>query len=125
MGFDLPQQTGHCFQGGPRRAEHVYALHESPPGGEDSEEMEPGVWLSGTPESMRNVVQSGCAFRMLLGYLQWGPGRLEAELARGTWLMVPSDPEYLFRIPDKQLWRTVLTRQGMHPVLTTTGRGCN
>jgi putative transcriptional regulator len=54
------------------------------------------------------------AVRLFSGYAGWMAGQLEAELATGSWLVVPSLPDDPFTDDPAGLWRRVLRRQGGH-----------
>jgi putative transcriptional regulator len=50
-------------------------------------------------------------FIFALGYAGWGPGQLEAELARQAWFTAPADAKLLFDDDRATLWRTALGRR--------------
>jgi putative transcriptional regulator len=49
--------------------------------------------------------------RIFAGYAGWSPGQLEAEIAEGTWHVVPAIYADVFSTQPLDLWRTVLRRQ--------------
>lgn len=49
--------------------------------------------------------------RVFSGYSGWGAGQLAAEIAEGSWYVVPAQPGDLLSDRPDQLWRTVLRRQ--------------
>lgn len=49
--------------------------------------------------------------RVFAGYAGWSPGQLDAEVAEGSWYVVDSEPEDLFRADVDTLRRDVLRRQ--------------
>jgi putative transcriptional regulator len=51
------------------------------------------------------------AMRVFAGYAGWGAGQLVAEIAEGSWYVVPSEPGDLFREDTTTLRRDVLRRQ--------------
>jgi putative transcriptional regulator len=51
------------------------------------------------------------ALRIFAGYAGWGAGQLEAEIEEGSWYVVPSEPDDVFREDPTALWRDVLRRQ--------------
>ena len=51
------------------------------------------------------------ALRVFAGYAGWGAGQLEAEVADGSWYVVPGEPGDAFHADTAQLWREVLRRQ--------------
>lgn len=59
------------------------------------------------------------AVRIYSGYSGWGGGQLEAEIAEGSWYVVPAAPDDPFDRPDGQ-WARVLRRQQGHLALVST-----
>jgi putative transcriptional regulator len=59
------------------------------------------------------------AVRIYSGYAGWGQGQLEAEIAEGSWYVVPASPDDPFDRPDGQ-WSRVLRRQQGHLALVST-----
>ena len=51
------------------------------------------------------------AMRIFAGYAGWGAGQLEAEVEEGSWYVVASEPNDVFREDATALWRDVLRRQ--------------
>lgn len=58
--------------------------------------------------------------RVFAGYSGWDPGQLEAEVARGDWIVVPALPDDVLTRQDTGLWGHVLRRQGMPLALLAT-----
>ena len=50
--------------------------------------------------------------RVFAGYAGWGPGQLEAELAREDWIVEPATGEDVFCDDPDALWSRVLERKG-------------
>ena len=50
--------------------------------------------------------------RVFAGYAGWGPGQLEAELAREDWIVEPAIGEDVFTDDPDALWSRVLERKG-------------
>ncbi|MCE2509713.1 MAG: YqgE/AlgH family protein [Alphaproteobacteria bacterium] len=48
-----------------------------------------------------------------LGYAGWGPGQLESELERGTWVTVPYDEHIVFDDAAETKWERALARSAV------------
>lgn len=57
---------------------------------------------------------------LALGYSGWGPGQLEAEMGRNSWLTADAPPDLVFSAQDKGKWAAALKRLGIDP-LTLSG----
>jgi putative transcriptional regulator len=66
------------------------------------------VDLDGDPET---VGPSLLRMRVFAGYAGWGSGQLGAEIAGGSWYVVPARPADIFGTEQAKLRRTVLRRQ--------------
>jgi putative transcriptional regulator len=59
------------------------------------------------------------AVRVYSGYSGWGGGQLEAEIAEGSWYVVPAAPDDPFDRPEGQ-WSRILRRQKGRLALVST-----
>jgi len=59
-----------------------------------------------------DVIGSVRRARVFAGYAGWGAGQLEAELAEGSWIVEPAEPEDVFHPIPERLWDDVLRRKG-------------
>lgn len=46
--------------------------------------------------------------RLFAGYAGWGPGQLDGELRRGSWLVHPAGLNLIFDVEPAALWRFIL-----------------
>ncbi|WP_299165012.1 YqgE/AlgH family protein [uncultured Tateyamaria sp.] len=53
---------------------------------------------------------------VMLGYAGWGPGQLEAEIARNGWLTVDADPGLVFGTVDGDKWMSAVKSLGIDPL---------
>jgi putative transcriptional regulator len=61
---------------------------------------------------------------LALGYAGWGPGQLEAELARNDWLTAEAPAELVFAADTSEKWSGALRSMGVDPLAlsSTSGR---
>ncbi len=93
------------FLGGPVHASSfVYLMNKS-----DSKNTLPvieGIHLGGGQKNLIPVLekaQSNDVIRAYAGYAGWAPGQLDAELARGDWLIAEADKASIFE-NNNNLW---------------------
>ncbi|MDX6743700.1 YqgE/AlgH family protein [Actinocorallia sp. A-T 12471] len=107
------------FQGGPVALDSALALAHVPGTGE------PLGWrpLEGIPAVARvglvdldspPALLADCAaeFRVFAGYAGWARDQLRAEIEEDAWLVVSGQTADVFSTEPKELWRSVLRRQG-------------
>jgi putative transcriptional regulator len=66
-----------------------------------------GVYLSTDEDLLRKLIRREKpmdGLRIFIGYTGWGPGQLEAEIARGDWTLEPADAGALFAHKSEQPW---------------------
>ncbi|MCC5830788.1 MAG: YqgE/AlgH family protein [Phycisphaeraceae bacterium] len=69
-----------------------------------------GLYLTADSDQLSKLAQKGDnSVRFYAGYSGWGPAQLEAELATGSWLLVPGDASLVFS-DDPELWTLLLAR---------------
>ena len=113
----LASDPGVLFQGGPVALDSALGLALIPSGTDDDEE--PLGWrrvvgrlglvdLDTPPEVLAAELTR---LRIFAGYAGWGVGQLEAEVAEGSWYVVPGEIDDVFGEETRSLWRQVLRRQ--------------
>jgi putative transcriptional regulator len=60
---------------------------------------------------------------LALGYAGWGPGQLEAEIARSDWLTAAAGQDLVFRTADAGKWARALRGIGVDPVSLSAAAG--
>jgi putative transcriptional regulator len=106
---DLARSNEKIFVGGPVRRNGLYMLVRTKEKPKDSQHVFDDVYLSGSQDVLKGVIgdgKSGANFRVYVGHAGWGPGQLDAELARGDWLVTPADADSLF-VDVERLWRNL------------------
>lgn len=105
---------GLIFQGGPVSPHRVFALvrSENPPA--ESRPVLDGLFVSEAPEVVTRLVTDddpATRVRVFLGYSGWAPRQLDQELARGSWHVLPGDPDLVFSDRPDEVWDRLLPRQ--------------
>jgi putative transcriptional regulator len=107
------------FLGGPVATSQLLLLVRAtsqPPGAAPVLEH---VFVSGSRDTLHALLEkapAGSEFRAYVGYAGWAPGQLEAEIARGDWLVAPGDAASVFTHEPADLWKTLLKKHEMIPV---------
>lgn len=109
------KSSGIVFNGGPVEPERGFVLHGGGDALDGAETIEPGIHISGLPETLQRLCNSNTDFRLFLGYAGWAPGQLENELSCGAWLSIPSSPRYIFDSAPQSIWERVLRDAGIDP----------
>ncbi|MCU0828236.1 MAG: YqgE/AlgH family protein [Tabrizicola sp.] len=60
---------------------------------------------------------------LALGYSGWGPGQLEAEIARNDWLTTEAPEGLVFGADDGAKWATALRGMGIDPLTLSATAG--
>ena len=119
-GNDLP-----LFIGGPVQPERGWILVGEPPDVPDFRTVIDGLYLSTSPELLRQVLQTQPPprARVVAGYAGWGPGQLDEELAQSAWLMADVQLDLVFDVDAPLMWETAIRRLGADPSLLQTSPG--
>jgi putative transcriptional regulator len=129
---DLMTAPSVLHEGGPVQRDGALCLGRLRPGAHGSAGAAGGAWVSdeigpGDRSGVRPtsadvglidldadaalIAPQVSALRVFAGHSGWGGGQLEAEVAMGSWYVVPAQPADLFSPEPELLWRTVLQRQ--------------
>ncbi|MFP6641030.1 MAG: YqgE/AlgH family protein [Myxococcota bacterium] len=90
----------------------------------DAEEKPPeatmvldGIYATANPEVLHQAIADEIPaqrFRAYAGYSGWGPGQLDAEIARGDWYLAPAAATAIFDKSPDDLWqRLVIEHEGI------------
>ena len=109
-----PESAGHfVFSGGPVEHRRLIALLRSPDEVDDAQHVFGDVYASGSMETLRLMLErddNGADVHAYLGYAGWSPGQLDAEIARGDWIVTPADAASIFDTPPGDVWRNLMRR---------------
>jgi putative transcriptional regulator len=71
------------------------------------------VAVSPSVERLATLLKDEQGFALCLGYAGWGPGQLDEEIERGSWLAVDVDPAIIFSTPLDQRYDRALGLLGL------------
>ena len=105
--------------GGPVERGRGFVLH-SPDyaGGPATMAVPGGFGMTATLDVLQAIAQGDGPRRALLalGYAGWGPGQLEAEIARNDWLTADAPADLVFASRDADKWLGALRHMGIDPL---------
>lgn len=103
------------LSGGPLGQQRGFVLHSKQPGWTSSLSLSKELMITtskdillalGTDKAPENFI-------VTLGYASWGPGQLEEELQKNSWLTAPADNELLFKTPIELRWKKATEKLGI------------
>lgn len=117
---EITDRQDRVFLGGPVETQMMVFLIRSESIPPDSQRVIGDIHATGSADALRKMIEQGAPesrFHAYVGYAGWGPGQLDAEIARGDWYVAPADPDQVFDPSLGDLWeRLVFEHEGM-PVL--------
>ena len=111
--------------GGPVQPDRGFVLHAPIGSWGHTINVFDEVGLTSSKDVLEAVARDEGPDRIMvaLGYSQWGPGQLESELSRNSWLTVPADPAVIFDTPVEQRSSRAFGILGINPAfLVAAGR---
>lgn len=131
---DTPASTIPVFIGGPVQMDSLFALHKDP----NREEAVPGIskivegvtfepatrslveYLAGEWSSIPGDERP--TVRLYAGYSGWGPGQLESELKRNSWVVLKASEKIVFDPDPTASWAEAFAGKGpLHQIILQTG----
>ena len=110
----LPKSAGHVvFSGGPVEHQRLIALLRSPAAVDGAEHVFGDVHASASMDTLRRMLERdghAADVQTYVGYAGWSPGQLDAEIARGDWIVTPADAASIFDTPPGDVWRDLMRR---------------
>ena len=110
----LPNSAEHVvYSGGPVEHRRLIALLRSTDAVEGAERVAGDIHASGSVDTLRRMLERDAPaadVHTYLGYAGWSPGQLDAELARGDWIVTPADAASIFDTPPADVWRDLMRR---------------
>ena len=116
--------------GGPVEPIRGWILHDQTGWDSEAEAIVEGLWLTTSLDPILRDENTrfgadDARFLFLLGYAGWAGGQLEAEIAAGSWVMVPVigsddrrmgvDADFVFQTDPSEMWNRALGAIGVSP----------
>jgi len=101
-------------EGGPVQPDALLVLAEFEDASMAGIAVVENVGLVGDASEIEDLVAGTLRARIFAGYAGWGPGQLDAELARDDWFVAPAGVDDIFNPDADELWGRVLARKGGH-----------
>jgi putative transcriptional regulator len=102
------------FAGGPVQQDLGFLLHSAEYRRAETMTVDGKVAMTASKDAVRDIGLNKGPQKYLfaLGYTGWGPGQLEAEIARNDWFAIVEDPALVFDEDHGALWDKALARRG-------------
>lgn len=113
------------FQGGPVQTDRGFVLHSSLRPYNSSLDLGDTLALTTSRDILQDVAEGVGPKRLLvtLGYVGWGAGQLEEEMAQNVWLSVAAEDNILFDVPPEDRYLKALGLLGIDPIMLTGAVG--
>ena len=95
------------YFGGPVEIGSVSFLFRADAPPEHATQVVDGVYVSANEELLRKLLgreKPMEGLRIFVGHSGWGPGQLQAEIARGDWTLAPAETGAIFDGKSEQPW---------------------
>ncbi|WP_333817173.1 YqgE/AlgH family protein [Tabrizicola sp.] len=113
--------------GGPVERGRGFVLHSADwqPVSEGTMKVPGGLEMTATINILEALARGGGPGKALLalGYSGWGPGQLEAEIARNDWLTCDAPEALVFGSDDGGKWSAALKGMGIDPLTLSAAAG--
>jgi putative transcriptional regulator len=103
----LAELHDRVYFGGPVEFGSVWFLFRASKPPEHAIRACDGVYLSASRELLRRLLERDKpmdGLRIFMGHSGWGPGQLEAEIARGDWTLARAEPDVIFSGKSERPW---------------------
>jgi putative transcriptional regulator len=110
-----PSKTGkvRIFAGGPVEQQMGFVVHSTDYQRAETIAINGELAATTSTDILRDMARGKGPRKALLafGYSGWGPGQLEAEVARHDWLIATADAALVFDAPRERVWDEAMARR--------------
>lgn len=107
---ELRKRKDTVYLGGPVGRDRMVVLLRAAQAPPESVLVFDQVYATGSLDALRGSVKRNDSVRAYAGYAGWGPRQLDAEVARGDWLIGPADSKAIFEERPGRVWENLLER---------------
>ena len=103
----LAQVDDKIYFGGPVQIDSVSFLFRADEPPEHATRILDGVYVSSDADLLHKLLERDKpmeGLRIFIGYSGWGPGQLQAEIARGDWTLAPAEAKAIFERKSEHPW---------------------
>jgi putative transcriptional regulator len=120
-----PQSRDPVFYGGPVQRDRGFVLHQPVGNWNSTVSVADEIGLTSSKDVLEAVAEGSGPERVLvtLGYSGWGPGQLEEEIGRNSWLTVAANAELIFDTPADERFLAAFRLLGVDPVFLAPSAG--
>jgi len=113
---DFPKFDDSAYFGGPVATNTIQYVHRKGDILDDSIEIKDGVYWGGDFNKLKFFIEEKLItpkdLKFYVGYTGWSAGQLEDELTHGSWIIAPSDENFIFNNSGDNTWIKVLEDLG-------------
>ena len=127
--LEVPAETrlnpGQIHFGGPVETARGFVLHSPDYADDGTRIVGDGLALTATLDILRAIGRGEGPRQTLLalGYANWGPGQLDAEIQANSWLSVPADETIVFDLPNDTKWQRAIGCLGIDAGMLSSEAG--
>ena len=104
--FDSMKLNSKIYFGGPINLEHCFVLHDNSYLTKDTIKISKEVFLTSNNSIIEDIKNNIGPenYKINMGYAGWDRNQLEEEIKNGDWLVKPLSQNFIFDIPDNDMW---------------------
>ena len=114
--FDNSELDSKIYFGGPVDLNTCFILHDTSYLNKETIQISDELSITSN-NTIINDLKNGegpSTYRLNIGYAGWSSGQLEEEIKNGDWLLTPAPNNFIFNVPDDQMWLQSTEKLGLN-----------